>query len=157
VLGPYVLREANLDEDRTQATDMILLKANGLRVACRVRGCTGRSYEKKYAYDVTITCRRESGASCEWDKMIVGGMADWFFYGHALNGHDIAPWYIVDLAIARPWFLAFPGPEISNRDAPGRRCFFHVFDVNRMRVALGGKCLIGARWPAPTVALGSAR
>ena len=79
IVGQHLLRDSTLEEDTKEATDLIVLKSDGIRVACRVREY---GYANTFPFDVTITCRRESGAKCEWDKMVLGDWADWFFYGH---------------------------------------------------------------------------
>ena len=72
ILGSVVLNDPTLEQYRKEATDLIMFKADGARIACRVR-------EPGYLNfwdDVTITCRRETGRECEYHKMILGGMGD---------------------------------------------------------------------------------
>lgn len=147
IIGPLVLREGTLHEDQHEATDLIVLRAEGLRIACRLRR---PGYAEKYAYDVTITAKRESGAACEWDKLILGGFGDWFFYGHATQeiakGGNIIPRHLIDLNVARPWILENHGPLLGpNKDGAGKRCWFYAVDVRVMQAALGKKALLGSR------------
>lgn len=135
IVGPRLLRVSTLKEDTTEATDLIVLKADGIRLACRVRG-KERDYSVQYGWDVTMTCRRETGSLCEWHKMILGDWGDWFFYGHASIdqfGHRaIFPWHLIDLRRVRTILRQRPWPELGpNRDLTGFRCWFHAFDVRR--------------------------
>jgi hypothetical protein len=130
IIGPLILRPSTLAEDTTEATDLIVLKAEGIRIACRLRK---PGYADAFGKQVTITCRRETGSKCEWDKMILGDWGDWFFYGHATaltpdDGH-IRPWTLIDLQKMRSavrgkrWIETGP-----NRDAAGHRCWFFAFE-----------------------------
>jgi hypothetical protein len=139
IIGPYVLREASFEEDAHEATDLIVLRAGGLRIACRVRS---NGYVERYPTDITITARRESGARCEWNKLIEGGLGDWFFYGHDA-GTEIFPWWLIDLPVARPWLLENHGRLIGpNLDLPGKRCWFYAFDAKSLWLALGWKAFV---------------
>ncbi len=132
LIGPHILREATLAEDQRESTDLTILKANGLRIACRVRR---PGYAAKWPHDFTITSRRESGAPCEWVKMIEQNWGDWFFYGHARGNEaesGIQPWYLINLDRVRPWIRMNLGKEQRNLDAPGRGCWFRSFDVRLM-------------------------
>jgi len=149
IVGPLVLREGSLQEDQEEATDLIVLRADGLRVACRVRR---PGYAFQYPFDVTITARRESGAPCEWDKLILRGFGDWFFYGHATDNDarsgDILPRYLLDLSVCREWIRRNHGSELGpNKDAHGSKCWFYAVGVGKMNKELGGKALI--EWTLP--------
>ena len=151
LIGPCLLREATITEDQREATDLIVLKAEGLRIACRVRR---PGYAHKWPNDITITCRHETGVACEWDKMIEGGMGDWFFYGHATSPvaieGDILPRYLIDLGCARQWIRDNHGPERGpNKGFPGERCWFYAIDVIKMNRALNGKAVIAQQRVAP--------
>jgi len=153
LVGPMLLRQGTLDEDRREATDLIVLRAEGLRIACRVRR---PGYAGKYPFDVTITAKRESGAACEWDKLIVAGFGDWFFYGHATTDNakrgDIIPRHLINLPVAREWIATNHGPlRGPNKDAAGKRCWFYAVDVRAMNKALGGKALLASRITDPWV------
>lgn len=146
-IGPQLLRPGTLEEDQKEATDLIVLKADGIRIACRVR----TPGYLKWKDEITITAKRESQARCEWDKMIVEGLGDMFFYGHATCDvvsepkADIHPRYLIDLRIARPWILANPGElRGPNKDAVGRRCWFRAFNLQQMKRELGNECIVAA-------------
>src|SRR3990167_2705523 len=144
IIGYYAMRIASPHEDTELSTDMVVLEAlGGLKIGCRLR-------TPGYAHfgDFTITCRRETGSRCEWHKMILGDMADWFFYGHAKveqppKVSNIRPWLILNLKIARPWMIENPGPELGpNKDRPGRRCWFFHFAIQQMLNEIGPEVFI---------------
>lgn len=153
IVGARLLVEAEMQADREEATDLIVLESPGMfRVACRLRT---PGYVDRFPYDVTVTCRRETGWSCEWDKMVLGDWGDWFFYGHTTtdspdDGGSICPWYIIDLAEARRWMRDNHGSVLGpNRDRPGRRCWFYAFDVREMAFEAGSCALVDWRPRAP--------
>lgn len=162
IVGARLLQPATLEQDQSEATDLFVLQSRGgLRIACRLRQ---PGYDKRYPDDITITCRRETGAECEWHKMIVGGFGDWFFYGHVVDGkqpaqvNSIRPWYIVDLGVARDWLRDNHGKERGpNKDRPGYRCWFYAFDVRAMVRALGPGALIDRSKATNSAAILSAR
>jgi len=149
-IGPHLLREATLEEDRTQATDLIVLATAGLRVACRVRH---PGYAGKFGKEFTITCRRETGAACEFDKLILAGWADWFCYAHATtegvtDGGKLQPAYLVDLRCARSWISRNHGRELGpNKDPVGSRCWFYAISIDALIAACGLDALVAVRWP----------
>lgn len=135
IIGPHILRPSTLKEDATEATDLIMLRAETLRIACRVRR---PGYAIKYGLEITITCRRETGHECEYDKMILGGMADWFFYAHA---PDLMPRYLIDLEKARPIIVELVNvgtikEQGPNKDVPGRRCWFFPVPIALLKRAI---------------------
>lgn len=150
-LGSHAFRESTLEEDRKEATDLIVLRAPGLRAACRVRR---PGYSERFGNQVTVTCRRETGAPCEWDKMVLGGWGDWFCYAHATDESPtkgtLRPIYLLDLAVIRPYLIEHHGPEHGpNKDAAGRRCWFYAFPVSGPGGILahcGPDAVIDARW-----------
>ena len=138
IIGPHLLRESSFEEDTKEATDLIVLRADGVRIACRIRRPGYVNFN-----DITITCRRESGSLCEWDKMILDECADWFFYGHTTvenprdEGADIIPRFLINLAITRTWMKQNHGPERGpNRGYIGQRCWFYAFDIQKLKAAI---------------------
>src|SRR3989304_10383991 len=103
LIGPHVLRPGNFREDALEGTDLIVLTADRLRIACRVRH-PGKS--RFWGDQVTFTDLRESGAPCEADKGLRGGWGGLFFYGHATEDDpargEIDPWFLLDLNLLRP-------------------------------------------------------
>jgi hypothetical protein len=135
IVGPKLLRPSTLKEDAEEATDLIMLKAEGIRIACRVRR---EGFAERYGNEITITCRRETGHECEYDKMILGGMADWFFYAHAPL---LLPRFLIDLEKARPIVIDLVNRGIvkeqgPNKDRVGRRCWFFAVHVSTISKAI---------------------
>lgn len=135
IVGPHLLRPSTLQEDVKEATDLIMLKADGLRIACRVRR---EGFAERYGNEITITCRRETGRECEYDKMILAGMADWFFYAHAPN---LIPRFLIDLHVARPLIIALVNRGVvkergPNKDKIGRRCWFFAVHTSTIQRAI---------------------
>lgn len=91
IVGPLLLVPAPLENDVSEATDLIILKARDMRIAVRLR----RPGYLKYGNQFTFRLNRKSGAETEWSK-IRKGFGDWFFYGHTQN-NAIIKWYIIDL------------------------------------------------------------
>lgn len=162
IVGAYLLQPATLEQDQREATDLIVLEAlKGPRIACRVRTpkyATGwyrdaqTGVKRYFKNEVTITCERETGALCEWDKMILGGMADWFFYGiavaskHPRQVGSIKPLTIIDLRVSRDWIRENHGPKTGpNKDSVGRRCWFYPVYIDDMVKALGPAALIARK------------
>src|SRR3990172_219145 len=76
IIGPSAVAVANESADQ-EGTDFVI---NTHRVSSRVRQ---PGYVPTYQWEITVTCARESGAKCEWDKNFLAKGSDWFFYGHA--------------------------------------------------------------------------
>lgn len=117
-IGPLLLDSAPLEQDLKEATDLIILRARDMRIACRVR----RVGYLIYAREITIRSSRDSGAQTELSKLIEG-LGDWMFYGHAHpDGEDrFAVWYVIDLDKLRALFIRegvdkVLGSEIPNGD-----------------------------------------
>jgi hypothetical protein len=96
IIGPLLLEPAPLELDMHEATDMIVLRARDMRIACRVRR---PGYAEPYPWDFTIRSRRDSGAETELSKILMRGWGDAMFYGHAaqLEAGPIARWHFIDL------------------------------------------------------------
>ncbi len=99
VVGPLLLDEAPLEEDREQATDLMVLIGRDIRIGCRVRR---PGYAERYPYDFTIRSSRQTGAITELPK-IIGGWGDWLVYAHAAEGAlpMLARWMVLDLHVFR--------------------------------------------------------
>ena len=96
IIGPYLLVPSSLEQDRTQAADLVTLIARNMTIGCRVRR---PGYGDRYPGEFTIRSERDTGARTELEK-ILEGWGDWFFYGHA-NGQSIYPWWLIDLNVFR--------------------------------------------------------
>lgn len=95
VIGPYLLEPSAFEMDAEQATDLVVLKAKDIRIACRVRR---PGYLDLYPWQFTIRAARDSGAKTELKK-IQEGWGDWMFYGHAKEDDEpiLAQWFLLDL------------------------------------------------------------
>jgi hypothetical protein len=111
IVGPLLVEPAPLDLDTKEATDMLILMARDMRVACRIRRS---GYAERYPWEFTIRSKRDSGARTELEK-VIGGWGDWMFYAHAQ--HDQLPmlsrWFVIDLS-------AWRAQAINTRNKAGR-------------------------------------
>lgn len=100
VLANYLIVEAPADEDRQRNTDLIVLRLDTVRVACRLRR---HEYLARYGDQFTIRTGRPSGAETELAKML-SGWGDYIFYGFASpDAADLAAWVLGDLNVFRLW------------------------------------------------------
>jgi hypothetical protein len=114
-VGPHVLVEACVDDDQRRNTDLIVLRADSIRIGCRVRTS---GYFARFPHDITIRSGRPSGTKTEMTK-IIEGWGDLFFYGHAhphMSGELVA-WYLVSLTDLRVWLFR----ELWNGRRPATR------------------------------------
>jgi hypothetical protein len=133
IAAPLLITPAPDVEDMLHNTDLIVLGANGLQVACRVRR---HQYLKDYPYDITIRSGRASGAETELTK-IIRGFGQYLVYAFATeDGSQLCAWRIIDLGEFRLWFQrraielkGMPGKEQRNGDGAS---MFRVFDVREM-------------------------
>jgi len=129
IAGNYLLVEASEEEDRLQNTDLIVLRMEAVRVACRVRQYR---YLAKYGDEFTIRVSRPSGVPTELDK-ILDGWGDYLLYAFADESERIlAAWHWVDLAEFRTWCLeSRPIPGIVKGNFDGSS-LFRAFPVQGM-------------------------
>lgn len=100
IVGPYLIVPADLKADIYQATDMTILTARDITVACRIRR---PGYLDSYGWEFTIRSLRDSGTKTELAK-IVEGWGDWMFYAHAKSDglkDGFARWFLIDLSAWR--------------------------------------------------------
>ena len=96
IVGPMLLEPASFEVDTKQATDLVILTARDIRIAVRVRRAD--KYLDRYGYEITVREKLDSGVKTEWDKIIDGECAHWFFYGFANPDNDqILHWWLIDL------------------------------------------------------------
>lgn len=129
IVGSHLLVDSPLEVDRQQATDLIVINAKNLAIACRVRR---PGYTDKYPYEFTIRSRTASGATTELQK-ITNGWGDWMFYGHAAPepGIKINHWFLINLTSWRAHMIrrnctAIKCGEKSNLDGTS----FAWFDLS---------------------------
>jgi hypothetical protein len=98
IVGPLAMGVAPNENDTKENTDLMVLDAHDMRVACRMRT---HGYFRQFGHEVTIRLDRKSGAETEFLKLIKG-FGRWFFYGHANEAdNDIEHWMVLDLNIFR--------------------------------------------------------
>ena len=93
IVGPLLLEPSSFELDTREATDLLVLLARDMRIACRVRR---QGYAEKYPWEFTIRSSRPSGAITEMAK-IVDGWGDWMFYGHDCGNGGISRWMVLNL------------------------------------------------------------
>jgi hypothetical protein len=120
ILGRHLIVESPIEEDQQRNTDLLVLKLDSVRIACRVRS----PKFKRFLCDFTIRSERPSGNKTEMAK-IIEGWGDYFFYGHETDDRlSLAAWGLGDLKAFRLWCArtmhvernGFPGKLIHNYD-----------------------------------------
>lgn len=135
VLGFYLIGEPPVEEDQERNTDLIVLKMNTVRVACRIRRF---KYFQHYPNEFTIRTSRPSGNKTELTK-IIEGWGDYLFYGFCDHQEqNIYSYFLGDLSVFRSWF-ASSTVLLNNGQTPGldKRNFdnssaFKTFNVNSL-------------------------
>lgn len=130
IVGPYLLEPSSFEVDTKQAADLVVLTARDLTVACRVRR---KGYAATYGKQFTIRSHRDSGATTEYEKILLG-WGDWLFYGHeTMDGKGIFPWMIVNLKAWRYHLLRERRPneqKLIHGEMPnGDGTYFRWFDA----------------------------
>ncbi len=129
IIGEHLISEPPIEEDQQRNTDLVVLKLDAVRVACRVRA---NNYLKNYGWEFTVRSSRNSGCKTEYAK-IVEGWGDYMLYGFACPQHqNLARWFLISLNDFRLWAHgelvknkgAVPGFEKRNHDGSSNfRCF----------------------------------
>jgi hypothetical protein len=125
VCANYLIGEAPAEEDQQHNTDLIVLKLDPVRVACRLRR---NSYLERWPDEFTIRAGRPSGALTELQK-ILSGWGDYIFYGFASADETrLAAWMLGDLKMFRLWhsqqLLAIGKPPgVGQRNGDGSSTF----------------------------------
>ena len=96
IVGKHLLRTATIEEDRKQATDLVL-RIKNLAVSVRLRDS---AKYLRYAEEFTVRISSAGGYPTELDKIIAGN-ADWMFYGFCTSGNAPVVWYIIDMHVFR--------------------------------------------------------
>ena len=132
LLGLHLIGEPPQEEDAERNTDLIVLKMEPLRIACRIRR---NSYYQNLNYRNEITIRegRPSGVKTELAK-IIEGWGDYFFYGFSCPlEKNLVLWRLCDLKIFRLWFMqqlaknkTIPGMSRQNKDGSSSLRVFNV-------------------------------
>lgn len=146
IVGQTLIGEVE-EEDQQRNTDLIVLKLEAVRIACRIRR---NSYfqNNEYKQQFTIRTKRHSGAETELSK-VLSGWGDYIFYGFSDESEEsIVAWIIGDLAQFRIWFVRYitthqgkyPGLVKTNGDGSSDFIAFNLselperFIVNRNTV-----------------------
>lgn len=95
IIGPLLLEPSPFELDAKEATDMLVLTARDMRIACRIRRAR---YANQYPWEFTFRSRRDTGAETELSK-VIKGFGDWFFYGFAAHDElpSLARWALINL------------------------------------------------------------
>lgn len=127
-IGQTLIGEPPAEEDRERNTDLVVLRLDAVRIACRIR-----KYDQiRYRDEFTIRSGRPSGVKTELTK-IIEGWGDYFFYGFSDEVEEqLALWLIGDLKAFRIWYSRQlvlrdgkpPGVRQNNRDNSSS---FHAF------------------------------
>jgi len=137
IAGEHLIGEAPFEDDAERATDLVVLRLEAVRIACRVRRAR---YETRYAHEFTIRAERSNHARTELAK-IVEGWGDYLVYGFGEETtRRLSSWLLGDLRIFRSWYsreLArlpageTPGTRGINYDG---RTAFSIFRINDLPV-----------------------
>lgn len=133
-IAPYLIVEAPAEEDRRHNTDLIVLRLDAIRVACRIRDV---KYLSQYGDEFTIRSRRPNGTETELAK-ILAGWGDYIFYGFASPDYQrLIAWFLGDLNIFRLWHHRYlrdnhgeiPGERVPNVDGSSDFRAYRISDL----------------------------
>lgn len=100
ILGEHLIGAAPEEEDQRHNTDLIVLRLEAVRVACRIRK---HDYFTRYPHEFTIRAGRPSGVETELTK-IIRGWGNYFFYGFSDQQQSrLQAWLLGDLNEFRLW------------------------------------------------------
>jgi hypothetical protein len=126
IVGPLLLEESPLEVDMRNATDLIILNARDVKIACRIRRAR---YNGSFTNQFTIRSRRDSGARTEYGK-IVNGFGDWMFYGReADDSKGFDRWMIINLAHFRAQLINNFDSLRCGECPNGDGTYFYWFDA----------------------------
>jgi hypothetical protein len=131
-LANYLITEAPLEEDARHNTDLLVLKAEAVRIACRVR----RHKYVGYADEFTVRSGRPNGTETELQKLI-SGWGDFIFYGIAdTEESGLCAWVFGDLKQFRLWHSQYlfdhrraPGSHRNNHDGSSSFRAYKIEDL----------------------------
>jgi len=129
ILGEHLISEAPIEEDISHNTDLMVLKLDAIRVACRIRKYY---YFTIYPNDITIRSKRPSGSETELSK-IINGWGDYMFYGFSDETESqLVSWKLISLDNLREWIIKnshITSQEKQNKDNSSS---FITIDTNKM-------------------------
>jgi hypothetical protein len=139
ILGEHLISEPPIEEDMQHNTDLIVLRLNAVRIACRIRTY---GYFEEYPHDITIRSDRPSGIKTELTK-IIEGWGDYLFYGFSNKDESgLCSWKLISLNNFRLWFNRqiiqmgpgkLPGIEKDCHDGSAK---FRAFNTSKMPPAV---------------------
>ncbi len=130
IIGEHLICEAPVEEDNHRNTDLIVLRMEALRIACRVRR---HKYYQQYGHQFTIRLSRASNAKTELTK-IIEGWGHYLLYGFGQDG-KLTAWTLADLGVFRVWYNQQlycglrPGDRRSNNDGLSELIAFNWSDL----------------------------
>lgn len=136
ICAQYLIGEAPVEDDQTRNTDMIVLKLDPVRVACRVRKW---NYFERFGDQFTIRSERpQSGVKTELSK-VIEGWGDYILYAFASEDEsELAAWVLGDLKVFRLWYMRTlvtmgagktPGFCKKNLDGSSNFCAFKIDEL----------------------------
>jgi hypothetical protein len=140
IIGEHLISEPPIEEDTDRNTDLIVLKLDAVRIACRVRK---HHYTTNYADEFTIRTSRPSGNKTELSK-IIEGYGDYNLYGFCDEQEkSLCRWVLGDLRAFRVWMVRhmatnggrLPGREKKNTDGSSSFRAFDVYNIPDFVVA----------------------
>jgi hypothetical protein len=104
IVAEHLLDAAPTQEDRERNTDLIVLRLDPVRIACRIRRHVNVK-DDEFRLQFTIRDSRPSGSKAELVK-VVEGWGDYFLYGFAdACDENLCAWVLGDLRVFRGWFM----------------------------------------------------
>jgi len=140
ILGEILIGEPPVMDDQERNTDLMVLKLDAVRIACRIRK---HEYLEKYGDQFTIRATLPSGTKTELTK-IIEGWGDYFFYGFSNEDETrLERWILGDLKAFRIWFVRgiknnkgiCPGISLNNNDNSSRFLAFEYKDIPNFVIA----------------------
>ena len=138
ICGEVFIKTAPKKVDCKEATDLLVLDLNPIRIACRVR-----YYEDlfKYFNEFTMRVSRPSGVKTELEK-ILNGWCGYNFYGFADKSDTyIKQWFIGDLSVFRDEYSALKlSGKIEKRTNSDETkfCAFKIKDLSEKFIYANG-------------------
>lgn len=151
----HLLKVSSEEKDRQCVSDLDsrlfdkIVEVHNITIAVRMR--------RPHHYDIanrkneiTIRCRRETGAKTEWTKIVDDGWGDLLFYGFANPAWELVPcirqWTLISLRAIRRIVRSNRCPilnEIPNGDYP--RTWFYALKIQQW-ASLDHKFLVDCNW-----------
>lgn len=134
ICGEHLIGEAPYEDDAERNTDLVVLRLEPFRIACRVRKF---QYYDRFGGQFTIRSGRPSGHKTELAK-IVEGWGHYILYGFCNEDQTaLWAWVLGDLNVFRLWFNrqlverrgVAPGLSQKNGDGSSSFMAFRICDL----------------------------